>query len=507
MGVTRLSLPPLPLHASTQADNTTPAKVRFLGEAGFARVILARELTLNEIQAIRQQTDIELEAFVHGALCVSYSGRCYLSAALYGRSANRGECAQCCRLPYTMTDADGRVITEGKHLLSLKDLNRSDELEVMMQAGISSFKIEGRLKDVSYVKNITAFYRTRLDRIFARNPDFCRSSSGRSTFTFEPQPEKSFNRGFTPYYLYGRIPDVTSFATPKSVGEPLGKVVEAKDNMFAIDTDKTVRNGDGLIFANADGVWEGCRANRVEGNRIYLFEKHPISPQTLIYRNFDKAFEDMLAKPSAERKLTVNMILRDTPSGFSLTVADETAAQATITTICVHEPARTNQDESIRRLLAKLGNTVFRAGEIAIEMQQPWFIPPSTLAEMRRMATDELMRVKQRLYRRPPVRPRNPAALYPDKRLDGTANVANAEAEAFYRACGVETVEPACELSPLKDAPLMFTKHCLRYSMGWCPQCHKRKSPFREPYYLVHDRIRLRLQFDCAECRMLVYAE
>jgi putative protease len=505
MGVTRLDLPPMPLHASTQADIATPEKARFLHEAGFARLILARELTLDEMETIHRQTSAELEAFVHGALCVSFSGRCYLSAARSGRSANRGECAQPCRLPYTLVDANGQTVVAGKHLLSLKDLNRADELEAMMRAGISSFKIEGRLKDVSYVKNITAFYRKKLDGIFARNRTFCRSSAGTSSYTFEPQPEKSFNRGFTSYYLHGRTPDATSFETPKSLGEPVGKVKEADAGSFTLATKKRLRNGDGLVFKNSLGVWEGVRANRVEGNRIYVLKHHSLRPQTAVYRNFDGEFEDLLSKPSAERKLDVKLVLRDTPFGLTLSATDETDAGATVVRCCEKAPARTNPYENIRAQLSKLGNTPFRADEIVVDTGRQWFVPSSLLAEMRREAIDKLLQVKRIRYRRATAKAGNPAAAYPERHLDYTANVANAGAEAFYRAHGVQSIAPAYELAPQHGVPLMYTRHCLRYSLGWCPSRHGRQLPFREPLFLVHGQTRLRLQFDCGDCRMVVY--
>ncbi|MDR1602936.1 MAG: U32 family peptidase [Tannerella sp.] len=507
MGITRLDLPPIPLHASTQADIATPEKARFLCETGFARLILARELTLDEMVTIHRQTPVELEAFVHGALCVSYSGRCYLSAALSGRSANRGECAQPCRLPYTLSDANGQTVAAGKHPLSLKDLNRADELENMMQAGISAFKIEGRLKDTSYVKNITAFYRKKLDALFARNRTFCRSSAGTATYTFEPQPEKSFNRGFTSFYLHGRTPDVTSFETPKSIGEPVGKVKNADAGSFTLTTKKRLHNGDGFIFKNSLGVWEGVRANRVEGSRIYPLKNHSLRPQTAVYRNFDKAFDDLLSKPSAERKLDVKLELRDTSFGLTLSATDETGAGAVVVRTCEKETARTNPYENIRAQLSKLGNTLFRADEIVVDMSRQWFIPSSLLAGMRRDAIDKLLQVKRIQYRRAAAGIDNPAAAYPERNLDCTANVANVEAAAFYRAHGVESIAPAYELKPQRGIPLMHTRHCLHYSLGWCPSHHSSTLPYKEPLYLVHGHTRLRLQFDCKACRMMVYDE
>jgi putative protease len=506
MGITRLDLPPLPLHASTQTDNCTAEKVSFLHKAGFARVVLARELSLEEIQAIARQTPVALEAFAHGSLCTGYSGRCYLSAALNGRSANRGECAQSCRLPYSLVDADGQIITANKHLLSLKDLNRSDDLEAMMRAGISSFKIEGRLKDVSYVKNITAYYRKKLDAVFAANPAFYRSSAGKSSFSFEPQPEKSFNRGFTPYFLHGRIPDITAFDSPKSIGEPVGTVKEIRGKSFTLAGLKPVHNGDGLVFINAKGELEGFRVNRAETNHLFPLKMPSLRPKTPVYRNYDKSFEDILSRPSAERKLRVDMKFSDTAAGFALALTDETGARAIVAKPFAKERAKNNPAENIRTQLARLGNTPFSPGEIAVNMRAAWFVPSSLSGAMRREAVEKLLMSRRIRYRRPPAKRTDhlPEAPFPEQNPDYTANIANARAMEFYIAHGVQTMEPAFESSPHRDVPLMYAKHCLRYSMGWCPVHHHRKSPFREPFYLVHGQIRLRLQFDCGECRMLV---
>ncbi|MDR1524120.1 MAG: U32 family peptidase [Tannerella sp.] len=507
-GVTRLDLPPVPLHVSTQADNCTPEKVAFWHNAGFVRAILARELSLEEIRTVAERTPMELEAFVHGALCVSYSGRCYLSAALSGRSANRGECAQYCRLPYTLTDAGGQILLADKHLLSLRDLNRADELEAMMTAGISSFKIEGRLKDVSYVKNITAFYRQKLDAVFARNRAFCRASAGTSVFSFVPQPEKSFSRGFTPYFLHGRIPEIASFDTPKSIGEPVGTVKERQGKSFTLkNRSKPVHNGDGLVFINARGELEGFRANRVEGDRIFLLKMPPLRPGTLLCRNYDRAFEEQLAKPSAERKLSVELEFSDTAFGFALAATDETGARAVVVRPFEKAPAQTPPEENIRTQLSKWGPTPFLPEKIRVCLSRPWFVPSSLLGGMRREAVEKLVQVHRMRYRRAWVK-RNvydTPAPYPAKRLDYTANIANAQAAAFYAAHGVETAEPAFEQAPRKDVPLMYTKHCLRYSLGWCPVHHGRQSPYREPFYLTRKQTHLRLQFDCRECRMLVF--
>lgn len=507
MGITRLNLPPIPLHASTQTDNRTPEKVKFLEAAGFTQVVLARELSLNEIRQISEQTTVPLEVFVHGALCVSYSGQCYLSAALSGRSANRGECAQYCRLPYSMVDANGTEIVHDKHLLSLKDMNRSEQLEALLDAGVSSLKIEGRLKDVTYVKNITAYYRKKLDTILSRRSEYSRASAGKSTYDFEPVAEKSFNRGFTPFFLHERTNDITAFNTPKSLGEPVGTVKELKGNSFTVAGVKQLNNGDGLVFFNNRGELEGFRVNRVEANRVFPLDMPDIKPKTPLYRNFDQVFEKQLAKPSAERKLSVKIEFLDNAFGFTLVMEDETGARVMLTEPFTKELARRDQSDNIRTQLSKLGNTPFEASEVVVQMSENWFVPSSLLADMRRKAVEKLQADRAIRYRRELARKVEPAKEipFPERQLTYLGNVSNSRATAFYKAHGVESVAEAFELKPEKDVPLMFTKHCLRYSMGWCPTYQKQKSPYKEPYYLLYKDTRLRLQFDCKRCQMLVY--
>lgn len=505
MGITRLDLPPIPLHASTQMDNRTSEKVRFLQTVGFTQVVLARELTLAEIRAIAEETEVPLEVFVHGALCVSYSGQCYLSAALSGRSANRGECAQYCRLPYRMVDAEGKEIAVGKHLLSLKDMNRSDHLEELLDAGVSSLKIEGRLKEVAYVKNVTAYYRQRLDAILARRPEYRRASYGRSRFDFVPTLEKSFNRGFTPFFLHGRRVDITSFDTPKSLGEPIGTVKELKGNSFTVAGVKALHNGDGLTFFNARGELEGFRVNRIEQNRVFTLDRPMIRPKMALYRNVDQEFESVLAKPSAVRKLAVELTFSDHAFGFSLELKEESGARVSIVKPFQKGLARIDQAANIRTQLTKLGNTPFEASAVQIALSAQWFVPSSLLAEMRREGVERLLAAKRIRYQREERCLVPTEAQFPEKRLTYLGNVANSQAEAFYRAHGVEEVEPAFERQPRKEVPLMFTKHCLRYSMGWCPIRQKGKSPFKEPYYLQYKDTLLRLKFDCAACQMLIF--
>lgn len=506
MGITQLDLPPIPLHASTQMDNRTLEKVKFLQDVGFSQVVLARELSLNEIKIIGEQTAVSLEAFVHGALCVSYSGQCYLSAALSGRSANRGECAQYCRLPYTMVDAEGKEIASNKHLLSLKDMNRSLDLEAMIDAGVSSLKIEGRLKDVSYVKNVTAYYRKKLDELFTRRPEYIRASTGKSIYTFEPQLDKSFNRGFTPFYLKGRIKDVTAFDSPKSLGEPIGTVKEIKSNYFTLAGIKPLNNGDGLVFFNKNGELDGFRVNKVEENRIYPLDMPALYPKAGIYRNYDQLFEKQLAKPSAERKIKVSIEFTDNAFGFTLILTDETNARVMLTVPFEKELARREQIENIKTQLFKLGNTPFEAIDLTVKMKDNWFVPSSLLADMRRQAVEKLLQNRMIRYTREWMKPkeRENSIVYPYRNLTYLGNVSNTKAEHFYKRHGVQILDSAFELSQVKNVPLMFSKHCLRYSMGWCPSFQKQKSPYKEPYFLVYKDIRLKLQFDCKNCEMLV---
>ena len=508
MGITGLNLPPIPLHASTQMDNRTVEKVRFLADAGFRQVVLARELSLREISKIHEACpDVPLEIFVHGALCVSYSGQCYVSQACFGRSANRGECAQFCRLPFSLVDAEGRVIVKDKHLLSLKDLNQSDELEALLDAGASSFKIEGRLKDVSYVKNVTAAYRRKLDANFARRKEYARASSGSCRYAFNPQLDKSFSRGFTHYYLHGRTKDVFSFDTPKSLGEEMGTMKEARGNYLTVAGLKSFNNGDGVCYIDEQGRLQGFRINRVEGNKLYPQEMPRIKPRTVLYRNFDQEFEKILVRKSSERRIAVSVRLTDTPFGFALTLTDEDDNSVTLSLAREKEPARTPQEENLKTQLAKFGNTPFEAVRIDIDFAGNWFLPASVLADFRRQAVEKLISARRINYRRELFVLKPTAHAFPQSTLTYLGNVMNAQAVSFYAGHGVASIAPAFERAPAEKAVLMFCKHCLRYSMGWCPVHQRERSPYREPYYLVStDGKRFRLEFDCKNCQMKVNA-
>lgn len=509
MGITKLNLPPIPLHASTQMDNRTPEKVKFLWEAGFRQVVLARELSLREIAKIHAACpETPLEVFVHGALCVGYSGQCYVSQACFGRSANRGECAQFCRLPFSLVDADGKVIVRDKHLLSLKDMNQSDELEQLLDAGASSFKIEGRLKDVSYVKNVTAAYRQKLDAIFARRPEYRRASSGTSRYEFKPQLDKSFSRGFTHYFLHGRDKDIFSFDTPKSLGEEMGTVKEVRGNYLTVAGLKSFHNGDGVCYMDEQGRLQGFRVNRVDGNKLYPQEMPRVKPRTLLYRNYDQKFERVLGRKSAERKLAVDLLLSDNEFGFSLTLTDEDNNRVSLTLPREKELARTPQTDNLKTQLAKLGNTPFEAREVTVSFAQNWFLPASVLADFRRQAVDQLLTARKINYRREIAVWKPTQHAFPQTTLSYLGNVMNTRAASFYHDHGVQRIAMAYEKEPVEEAVLMFCKHCIRYSMGWCPVHHRVRSPYQEPYYLLsNDGKRFRLDFDCKYCQMKVVAE
>lgn len=509
MAITQLDLPPIPLHASTQMDNRTVEKVKFLTEAGFRQVVLARELTLGEIGKIHEACpDTPLEVFVHGALCVSYSGQCYVSQACFGRSANRGECAQFCRLPFSMVDADGKVIVKNKHLLSLKDLNQSDELEALLDAGASSLKIEGRLKDVSYVKNVTAAYRQKLDAIFVRRKEYARASSGVCHLDFRPQLDKSFSRGFTNYFLHGRDKSISSFDTPKSLGEEMGTMKEARGNYLTVAGIKSFNNGDGVCYIDEQGRLQGVRINRVEGNKLYPQEMPRIKPRTVLYRNFDQEFERVLSRKSSERKIAVVILLSENNFGFSLSLTDEDDNSITLTLPRDKELARTPQEENLRNQLSKLGNTPFEATRIDVDFKENWFIPASVLTDLRRQAVDKLIAARRMTYQREIAVFKPTTHAYPQQTLTYLGNVMNARAASFYKDHGVQAIAPAYEKQPVEEAILMFCKHCLRYSMGWCPIHHRERSPYREPYYLIGtDGKQFRLSFDCKNCQMTIGKE
>lgn len=508
MGISGMNIPPIPLHASTQMDNRTVGKARFLSAVGFPRIVLARELSLEEIKAIHDAVpDTELEVFVHGALCVSYSGQCYASQHCFGRSANRGACAQFCRLAFDLVDADGAVVTRDKHLLSLKDMNRSAYLEEMLDAGVTSLKIEGRLKDISYVKNITAYYRKELDAIFARRSEYVRASAGKCTPQFVPAPEKSFSRGFTDYLLKGDKADITSFDTPKSKGEYMGRVKFVSRNYFTV-TGKEFNNGDGACFVASNGKLCGFHINTVEGNRVF--------PQTMpaalesgdeLYRNYDCAFERELSRPDVQRRLQLSLKFTDSKFGFCLQGCDERGVECSVEMPFKKELARSSQRDNITNQLKKWGNTPYMVEHVDIELENEWFVPSSLLSDMRRALCDLLLNEAKAANERADMRLKNTDTVYVTESLDYRGNVANALAEEFYRAHGVNGIARAFEKEPVAGATVMFCKHCIKYSMGWCTK-NGGKHGYREPFYIVSgDGRRFRLAFNCRQCIMEVVAE
>ncbi|MFG6463309.1 U32 family peptidase [Roseateles sp. DXS20W] len=531
MGLLELDLPPIQLHASTQTDIRTPEKARFLQDAGFSQMVLARELDLKQIHAIRAQVQqAHLEFFVHGALCVAYSGQCFISHAHTGRSANRGSCSQECRLPYTVTDSHGRVVAHDKHVLSLKDNDQSANLEALIDAGIRSFKIEGRYKDMATVKNVTAHYRTLLDAIIDRRPELGRTGHGRCTFTFTPEPEQAFNRGGTDYFVNGRKIDIGAFDSPKHAGMPLGEVKRVGPEDFDIDTGdatRVVNNGDALTWWDRQGELQGVPVNvatplggtawRITpnlGKDQTFADLKDLFPGTAISRNRDMAWERLLAKPSAERRIAVDVTLAQVNAGFELTLKDETGAKASVPLPHAHEPARDGKqaDAQMKDALAKLGDTIFEARRVRLAMRgEPLFLPASKLNALRRDAVAALEAARdaafQRLPRHAPV---DPPAPYPDDTLTYLANVYNTRAAAFYARHGVKVIGAAYEShEELGEVPLMITKHCVRWSLSLCPKQAKGVTGVQgtvraEPLTLKHGDDTLTLRFDCKPCEMHV---
>lgn len=495
------------LHASTQTDNRTPEKVRWLRDIGFSRVVLARELSADEIAAIhREVPDVELEVFVHGALCVSYSGICYASQYCFGRSANRGECAQFCRMKFSLQDADGREIEHERYLLSLKDMNQSDSLEELVKAGATSFKIEGRLKDLSYVKNVTAAYSQRLNEIIKNHPDeYCRSSKGVCTYSFTPDLRKTFNRGYTHYFLNGRQPDIASFDTPKAMGEYVGVVKELRRDSFNVAGVASFANGDGLCFINQQGVLEGFRANRVVGNRIYPYRM----PQGLragvrLYRNSDQEFDRLLSRQSAERRIPISISLRAVTGGFTLS-----AQGHSLFFPYEHQEAKKSPIENIQRQLSKLGDTVYTCSEVDIPSDFNYFIPNSILSDMRRALVAELGKSNRTEGQAPcEVGKRSQIAEYPLYSQDYLHNISNHLSQRFYgvKEKSAFELKSSSEIKEL-DGPIMQCRHCIRYSLGYCVKNGGKRPEWHEPLSLIlGDGRRFRLEFDCKHCQMNVYA-
>ncbi|TCJ15269.1 U32 family peptidase [Parasulfuritortus cantonensis] len=520
MGLLELDLPPIQLHASTQCDIRTPEKAAFLEAAGFSQLVLARELSLDEIAAIRAATTAALEFFVHGALCVAYSGQCYISHAQTGRSANRGDCSQACRLPYQVTDAKGRIVAHDKHVLSLKDNNQSDNLDALVDVGIRSFKIEGRYKDMGYVKNVTAHYRRLLDEILERRPDLAPASSGRCTCTFTPDPELNFNRGATDYFVQGRKQDIGAFDSPKNPGRPIGWATRVGPDWVEIETEVSLNNGDGLCYYDLQKELTGLAINEAEplgGKRWRVRPKDRVAdlkdlrPGTEINRNRDQSWQRVLDRKSAERRIGVHLHLADTPDGLALTLIDADGFAAGASAFLAKEPAKdaARAEAGLRDNLAKLGTTIFEPTGIVLDLAQPWFVPASAANQLRREAVAALEAVRAAGLERLPRAPERPA-VYPEDSLSYLANVYNGKARDFYARHGVKLIAAAYESHEEEgEVSLMITKHCVRYSLSLCPRQTQGVTGVHgtikaEPLSLVSGDDKLTLRFDCKACEMHV---
>ncbi|MDD4964916.1 MAG: U32 family peptidase [Gallionella sp.] len=523
MGLLELDLPPIDLHASTQCDIRTPKKAKFLAQVGFSQLVLARELTVKEIAAVRKVVpeDTVLEHFIHGALCVAYSGQCNISHAQTGRSANRGDCSQACRLPYTLQDKQGRVVAYQKHLLSVKDNNQSENLRALIAAGVRSFKIEGRYKDAPYVKNITGYYRQLLDEILTEQPELHAASSGKTQLLFTPNPDKTFHRGATDYFTNGRKADIGAFDSPSFVGLPLGYVTKIGDDWFEIDTAETMANGDGLNYTH-QRVVRGIRANRAEkvGKCWRVWSNDPLN--TLvglrvgleINRNSDHAWELLLTRKSSERRIGVSAHFAEIPDGFALTLTDEDGYRASAQWTGDQQPAQQPDTavEQLRQQLDRFGTSEFSLrGDLTVDWSQPYHIPSSALNKLRRDALTALEAVRAAAYTRVPRKAEvQPPPTYPEVNLSFLANVYNTAARDFYAQHGVKLIESAFESHKTKgEVSLMVTRHCIRFSLSLCPKQAKGVQGVQgtvraDPMTLVSGKDELRLEFDCRACEMHV---
>jgi putative protease len=531
LGLLELELPPLQLHASTQTDIRTPEKARFLQDVGFSQMVLARELTLPQVRAIADQVQgATLEFFVHGALCVAYSGQCYISHAHTGRSANRGDCSQACRLPYTVTDGQGRIVAHEQHVLSLKDNNQSANLAALVDAGIRSFKIEGRYKDLGYVKNLTAHYRGLLDDLLEQRPELARASAGRCSYTFTPDPDRNFNRGSTDYFVNGRLDDIGAFDSPKHAGLPLGWVTQVAPEHFELRLDEGVaalNNNDALTYYDLQKELVGLPINTATlidaGQRLWrvapkeaMASYKDLRRDTYLHRNRDMAWDRLLDKKSADRRVGLWLQLSDAAGradGLALTATDEAGVEVTATVPCALEAPkdRARAEATLREHLGKLGGTVYALEHLSIATAQPWFVPASVLNTLRRAAIDALEAARLAAHERPPrAAPVEPPVPYPEDGLSYLANVYNGRARDFYARHGVKVIAAAYEShEALGEVSLMITKHCVRYSLSLCPKQARGVTGVQgtvraEPLTLMNGSEKLTLRFDCKPCEMHV---
>lgn len=507
MAILEMDLPPVPLHASTQCDNYDIEKIKFLDRIGIPRIVLARELTIDDVRMIRKEVNSELEYFIHGALCVSMSGRCYLSAAAGGRSANRGECAQPCRRHYTLTDSSGKNIPAGRYPLSIKDLNRTEFIGELIEAGIDSFKIEGRLKDINYVRNIVSHYRIKIDEYLDGRSELIKSSSGRSCPGFIPDPERTFSRGYTPYFVNGRDGRLLSPDTPKSIGKRIGTVTRIEGNRFATDSAEQLNSGDGLFFLKKDGTECGVRINRADDRYIYPLSIDDIYTGVEIFRNHDALFEKKLESAVSERRIEADIIFRERENGFEMIMTDSDGNSSTEHMICDKEKPldEGTSPSQIAKQISKLGNTIFSAAKVSVDLKSDWFIPVSSLNDLRRKCAERLYTVRSGNYKRPHFVFKKSNIKYPCDNIDYRWNVSNSLARSFYERHGVAVIADSFETGVRAgDEALMTTKMCLKYESGLCPKHGGISSSYKEPFILDDGVRRFDVTFECSSCMMVI---
>jgi collagenase-like PrtC family protease len=511
MAIMEMDLPPIVIHASTQANNRDPKHVKFLADAGIKRAVLARELNLDQIRDIHEATDVELEFFVSGALCVSFSGNCYMSIANGERSANRGSCAQNCRLPYNLVDGTGKTLIANSHLLSIKDLDLSDQLPNLINAGITSFKIEGRLKDLVYVKNNVSYLRKKLDAFLENNDSYQKASSGKTFYNFEAEMDRSFNRGYTDYFVNHRTEKIGSWETPKSQGQVIGKILELTSKGYKIENYEKLNNGDGLYFINEHGEGDGVQINVIENGVVIPNSFKPIKIGTLISRNADAAFNKLVEREdSAVRKIGIKLFFNEIEKGFELIAIDEDGHKSSLTFDTQKEKSK-NEDSvipNIKKNLSKTGNTPFIVDDLEVTLSANWFLPISKINELRREVLEQLIDIRVKEYRRKEFALSKTNHPYPVSQLDFTYNVSNKLAREFYKRHGVTEIEKAFELQwdPGKSR-VMTTKYCVKYELGKCPRYQKETMGEKvvEPLILKHGEVEYKLKFNCKPCEMEIW--
>ncbi len=504
LGIVKLDIPPIRLHASTQCHNNSLERIQFLQKIGMKRAVLAREMDVDFIRYIHEHCDMELEAFVHGSLCVCYSGQCYMSRLMTGRSGNRGECAQVCRTPFDLVDSRGKTLLRDKYLLSLRDMNRSRYVSEMIEAGVVSLKVEGRLKDEQYVKNITAYYRQLLDDLIEKDGTLQRAGSGRTKFYFQPDPMRSFNRGFTSYFIEGKREKMASFDTPKAKGKLIGRLVQDKSGSLIYDGPEPIANGDGLCFVNERGELEGFFVNRVEGRQLMPHKSIALSHRVELYRNVDKQFEKLLSGKGAERKIKVEVSMEERDAGFALSMRDEDGCEA-VAFLDTEKVVANNPEAVVRQwrtALSKLGGTVFEMDGFSMQ-SAPYFLPASALNRLRSEVVERLIEVRMTHFQPEMARLEyRPSPMM--ESADYKCNITNVLHREVYEDFGAKEVTDGLDKTAnFKGREIMVCKYCLRFELGICSK-ERRGREVHFPLYLKNNGYRFRLEFDCHLCRMKI---